>query len=267
MSDYQTDKLGVWFKSRMSAQVRARLLFDREIDIDAAHNVGIASNEFLEKLAKQKFELEKQRNSLISGIFILTFAVFFAANGKDFKVPGLEITLSSVPGVHSLIGLAAAFFILFAQIAGINIGAYSGLMEAISKKRSANTLVDPDIISASVIPFQMIFKILNPNFNTYHVVHIVPQWLGALFYRVSMGLLSLLLLGCVLLIMSYTAYFLAAHVPNTVFGIAAKIAGFTALACTLLLNLAADFEFSQRSYVQITGTGKIENSDESDRQA
>lgn len=248
MEKLKQDAFGSYSEQKLSAQVRARLLFDREADIDAANKVGIVTNEFLEKLAKQKFELEKQRNGMLMGIFAMTFLMFFVANGQDMTLPYLNIKLSNVPGLNALIGLLMAFFLLLVQTTGISIGAYSGLMESVAKKRSADTLIDPDIVSASVVPLQMVFKVLSSQFNIYHPVHIVPKRFGSFVYWVAINFIAMLFFVITLLIFAYTGYFLIMHVPNSVFGIGAKAVGFAVMTAAILLNIAADWAFSQKVY-------------------
>lgn len=248
MAQLKQDASGTYYEDKLSAQVRARLLFDRETDIEAANNVGVVTNEFLEKLAKQKFELEKQRNAMLKGIFVMTFLMFFVSNGQDLTLPYISIKLSNVPGLNALLGLLMAVFLLFAQITGISIGAYSGLMEAVAKKRSANTLIDPDIISASVVPFQMVFKVLNSQFNIYHPVHIIPKRAASLVYWLAVNFIGALFVVTALLIFAYTGYFLIEHVPNSTFGVGAKSIGFAVMAAAILLNISADWAFSQKIY-------------------
>ena len=221
------------------------MLFSRESDIDAIHKLNFFSEETLEKLVKQKFALEKQRDNMLRNIIALAFLMYLVSNGQSMVLPFLKIDLASIPGLQALLGLLMAVHILFAEIAGINVGAYSGLIEEFSKRKSNDTVIDPDLVTASVVPFQMFLKILRVRFNIYHPVHIVPHGFCAFMYAASIFVTMALIFSFIALVYLYTAYFLAFEVPNSYFGIGAKTIGYIALVATALIHIAANWEFKQ----------------------
>lgn len=254
-----------WFPQRLSAQVRARLLFARESEIDAEREVAVFSDEILEGLVKQRAHFEEQRTAMLRTIIILAFVMFFVSNGQNMVVPYLNIDLASIPGLNALLGFATSFSILMLALTGVNIGAYGGLIDQFSSRRSGNTLVDPDIITASVAPLQLSLKIFRVQFNTFHPVHIVPGGFAAFLYSAAVLSMIMVVMGSALLVCVYTCYFLVVHVPNNYFGIGAKCISFFSLFGAAIISFAANAELKQRVY--LVNPSEIEKIEQDERQA
>ena len=185
---------------------------------------------------------------MLRTMMALTFLMFFVSNGQSMTIPYFKIDLASVPGLNALIGFANSFTILMIAMTGVTIGAYGGLIDQFAQQRSNNTVVDPDIISASLSPQMLAMKILRVQFNTHHPVYIVPKAIGSFVYGCAVHSVVLAIFGTAILVYLYTIYFLVAQVPNNYFGIGAKSLSLFFLTSSAIISIAANWDFAQRVY-------------------
>lgn len=245
-----------WYNDSLSAQVRARLLFAREAEIDAAKAASVFTDEVFEGLVRQRATLETQRTRMLQAAIVLTFTMFFVSNGQSLTLPYVGIDLASVPGLSALLGFTTSFTLLMLSLCGANIGAYGGLIDQFSRRRAKDGLVDQDIVSASIAPTQLVLKILNARFSWFHTVHVKPYWLGTSIYNLALWSTTTVLLGSGLFIYTYTAYFLITNIPNNYFGIGSKAISLFTLLAALLVHIAVNWSFKQRVY--LVGPAQIE---------
>tara|TARA_Y100000815_G_C13187287_1_gene441563 strand:- start:25 stop:816 length:792 start_codon:yes stop_codon:yes gene_type:complete len=233
------------FRTMLSAQARSRLLFDRELALDSSEN-PVYNQKTLEGLISQREVLEKQKAGMIRNIALLIFSMYLVANGQDIEVPWINLRLSDVPGLNSLLGLASTSGLLFLAFAMVSSGAYTGLIEQFTKKLSINGLLDPDILTASLTTQQLFLKIFRVRFHTFQEVHIKPTFEGRLVYNLAIFLPVLILLGMFGAAYLFIGYFLFQHIPNNYFGIGSKALSIGMLFASLFINLASLLPLRQR---------------------
>lgn len=237
------------FYDKYSAQVRARLLFQREVDLASAGDNKFFSKETYDGIVQQRAEIEKQRNGFLRNVFFCIFAMILVSNGQDVTIPVLNMNLASIPGLNPLLSIYAAITIFFSGIFSISVGAYTGLMDQFSIKLTGDSLVDPDILSASKAPQQLFLKVFRVRFNTFHPVHIEPTPFSRFLYHFATFLVLLPLLLIFGFMYIYVTYFSLAHVENDWIGVTSKVIVISTLVISICLHLIADWPLKQKIYV------------------
>ncbi|MFN3211934.1 MAG: hypothetical protein ACE37M_02400 [Henriciella sp.] len=237
------------FFDRYSAQVRSRLLFQREVDLASAGENKYYSKETYDGIVQQRAAIEKQRNTFLRNVFFCIFAMILVSNGQDISLPILNVSLASIPGLNPLLSIYAAITIFFSCVYGISVGAYTGLMDQFSIKMTGNSSVDPDILSASKAPQQLFLKIFRVRFNTFHPVHIEPTPFSRIVYY-SATLLALLPIMLIFVFMYiYVVYFCLNHVGDDWIGTSSKVITISTLVISLYLHMIADWPLKQKVHL------------------
>lgn len=235
---------------RLSAQVRARLLFQRELDIAAGAAVQCFSKETYEGVVRQRAKMEQQRSVFLRNVFFCIFAMILVSNGQDVQVPILNMNLASIPGLNPMLSVYAAITILFSTVYSINVGVYTGLMDQFAIKLTGNSVVDPDILNAAHAPHQLFIKIFSLRFNSYNDVHIQPGVLAHCFYLIAMILVTLLVSAIYGCMYAYVGYFALVHLEDNYVGIAAKVLTIFTMTVSVFLHAAANLSFKQTVYLE-----------------
>jgi len=230
---------------RLSAQVRARLLFNTEVAIDAINKLGFINDDLLKGLVEQRKLMEKQRSDFARNMVLLIFVMYLTSNGQNLTIPGTTIQLSGIPGLSMFLGFLVSMHLVLIAMTGISVGAYSGLIYQISMRKFGDTVVDPDIHTASLAPQWLMIKLFQSPFNPHHAVHINPRRSGRAVYWLAHNLGGLIFTSLFGLIYIYVAHFLIITLPNDVFGLATKITCLLLCAYSIFLHFASNAPFAQ----------------------
>lgn len=228
----------------LSALVRARLLFKREIEIDRGGATSKFDEPYLARVIEIKKLIDLQMQKLIASATGTTLLVYLVGKGMDPSVPIWGLKLTNVPGILIFLTLFANYATAMAGVAFFNSQTYAALIDQVILDDANNGLLDVDMIKASRESEWLIFKALRRDFSFYSSVHIEFDTLGKTISTLSFVLLVLIAIVPFFGLITALPYLTITMLPNDVFGLLAK---FFSVSCTLavaLLFVISNFSFS-----------------------
>lgn len=244
----ETDSRFVCVGSRrvwQSAQVRGRLLFRTELEIDYQQPPHVFDREVLGGLVEQYNHMNNQRDNLLKGLMINVFAMFLVANGQDFDVPGINLTLSAIPALKPFLLFVAATQMVLCVLIGSSVATYRGLIEEFSIKAADVSPVDPEIITSSILPNWLVIKIFRKKFSFYHDARIKPARATSLIYQFCNASMGIFFFTCIAAVYLFIVGFGLLYVGNDVFSVIVKVVSFMALFVSVVVHFAANIPLPQ----------------------
>ena len=242
-SEIKEDQTGPYIEQNLSALVRARLLFKREIEIDRGGEEVNFDKDYLLRIVEKKSHVDVQMQRILTSAVGATFLIYLLGKGVDPSVPVWGLKLLAIPGVLIFLTAFASYGLAMAGIFFYNSQTYAALIDQVILQNSKDGVVDVDLIKAGYESEWLIFKVLRRPFSFYAPVHIEFRSWGTFFNTATFVLISIVAVTPFLLIIVALPALAVAFLPNDIYGVAAK--GFSVLcaALVLLLTVVANFGF------------------------
>lgn len=182
------------FKQKLGLLVRARLLFKREIEIDASRG-GVFDRDYLARLISISKQIDLEMSRMLSFSAGATFILYLVGVGSKTPLAIWGLNLHQVPGIAIFLSLFAAFSLALSAFAFLNSQSYAALIDEVILNMADGGIVDTDAIKASYAREWLVLKVLRKDFSFYFSVHISMGRTGRVFSAVMMFLaVSLVLL-------------------------------------------------------------------------
>ncbi len=227
---------------RISALVRARLLFQREVSIDRGGDSKFDEANF-QRLIQVKSQVDAEMSKMLVSAAALTLLLYLVGAGINPELPVWGIQISGVPGILLFLAVASAFNVALATYAFFNSQTYAALIDQFVLKETREGVLDVDMLKASYEKEWLIFKVLRRDFSFYAPVHIQVGWLGRTLNSITFVSMVLISTSPSYILVLAQPYLTLTLLPNDWGSVLAK--GFS-LACSLsvfLLITVTQFKF------------------------
>ena len=231
------------FEQRLSALVRTRLLFNREIDIDRASETPKFDQAYLLRVLEMKKLVDQQMNKLLVSATASTLFFYVLGKGMDPVLPIWGLKLTAVPGILIFITLFSAYAMAMAAYAFYNSQTYLALIDGLILYDDKNGVIDTDMIKASYETEWLIFKALRRDFSFYTPVHINYRSLGKAVNSVTLSMMYMVAMLPFLALIVAVPYLAATFLDNDVIGIATKSFVVLCVASVVFLMAITTLEF------------------------
>lgn len=212
----------VTIEQKLSILVRARLLFQREIEIDRGSDVRKFDQAYLLRILEMKQLVDTQMQRLLLSATGSTLLFYLVGKGMDPVLPLWGLKLTSVPGVLVFISLFSAYAMSMAAYSFYNSQSYSALIDQIILDQARDGILDVDMIKASHEAEWLIFKALRADFSFYAPVHIKYKGFGRFFSSLTFATISIVAMLPFLVLICAVPYLAIIFLENDFIGLATK---------------------------------------------
>jgi hypothetical protein len=243
---------------KLTALVKARLLFADEIRIaDHAEN-KIFSEDFLENLIIQKNKMISQRDNMLKSFVFLVFSIYLVSNGSSINVPGFGISLNQIPGLLILLFLVCPIFAILWSMCHISVQGYDALIDQIIiAKKSDYTTIDPDIIKAAYEPYWFFLKLYRNEFNIYEQNRFAISSAGSFSNAIAMFGVGFVMTFCLFVPILYLMYAVSTQTASDLFGWAVRIYSYVGIFISILILLLEYLEFKHEVRTVTSSKGPV----------
>jgi hypothetical protein len=151
----------------MSAHVKARFLFARELIVDAGNQPRLFDDEVLKKLVERKSDASKQRDAMTRSAIIPLLMAYALALGFSVSIPSFQINIEYKNHLIGLLTCLSCVSLLQVFVLLDTEQAYDGLIDQFIIERSNQKSVDPDLLKAAHQTQFLFLKTLRDRFNIY----------------------------------------------------------------------------------------------------
>ena len=218
----------------LSVLVRARLLFQREIEIDRGSGKNVFNKEYFLRIIEMKRGIEGQMQKLLASASGATLLLYLVGKGMDPALPLWGLQLSAIPGAIVFLALFAAFGTVMASLSFYNAQVYSALIDQVILDETAHGTLDVDMLKASYEQEWLIFKALRSEFSFYAPTHIRYKWVGRTASLVTFMMLVLVAMMPFLALMIAVPFLSFSYLPSDWVGLTTKC---FVVACSLSVAL------------------------------
>jgi hypothetical protein len=229
-------------KLKLSAQVRARILFGREVEIDTNTGANLINDEIFLGLLERRQNIARQRDRIVRSIFVMIALVYALGNEWTVQIPGIQV---SIENESYLTGAILCFASLGIMQMMVNFGAeqsYDSLIDQIIIKKSKNTIIDPDIIKAAYQDNFLILKVLRKNFNIYHEDTIKLRPFATFLYGAVVSSIVFVWVSFFFVVSALIVYLSLAYVEADLVGWMFRLAVWMLLCLGLVLQVVQGIE-------------------------
>lgn len=224
-------------RQKLSAMVRARLLFKREIEIDRGH-ANLFNLAYFERLVSMKQAIDAEMAKTLTGSGMLAILVYLVGVGSNAKMPAWGIELSSIPGVVILLSLVCSFMLTLASVSFMNSQTYDALIDQIILDATEQGVTDVDMLKASFHKEWLIFKVLRADFSFHAPVHIRIRGFGRFLLSLLFVIIVIVMLAPFFILMIASPYLALVFLPDGLIGSVSKaFAVFCSIASFLTVFL------------------------------
>lgn len=238
------DNEGAFIEQRLSALVRARLLFKREIEIDRGGKEVNFDSDYLVRLVEKKNLVDVQMQKILTSAAGATLLIYLLGKGVDPTVPVWGVKLLAIPGVLIFLTAFASYGLAMASISFYNSQTYLALIDQVILENSKDGVIDVDMIKAGYESEWLIFKALRKPFSFYAPVHIEFNWFGRVMNSITFYLVAIIAVTPFILLIVSLPYLAMTFLPDDGFGLGAKAFSMICAGSAILLTVVANFEFS-----------------------
>jgi hypothetical protein len=182
-------------KIRLSPVLRLNMSFARELEQEGA--AAVYDEKALAKFKEMYEEAVRRRDNLLRTMVIADAGILLLLYGRDVRIPGFGISLLELPAGLELASLLASVAFMFACLAFFNEQAYIGLLNELTRRKTAPADLDPDFLAASEMFTEFFLKAYRPKFNIWGPDHYVP---GNSYTRLFGSLMVMILAALFVLI-------------------------------------------------------------------
>jgi len=207
---------------KLSANVRARLLYKREIEIDAAGQ-KLFSNEYLESLIDKKNSIDNKMGRMLLTSIAMVSLLYLTGNGVHAELKVIGVNLGAIPGLLVLLSLSSTYAIAMATFTFLNSQSYAALIDQVVLQKTQDGIVDPEVLKSSHSEEWLSFKTMRPDFNLYAPVHIKMNRLGSFLNGLSFTAMVIVSIAPFVALFILQPYFSIEFLPDTPIGKTAKI--------------------------------------------
>jgi hypothetical protein len=242
-SGIKEDAIGPYIEQRLSALVRARILFKREIEIDRGGEEINFDKDYLLRIVERKSDIDAQMQRVLTSAAGATLLIYLVGRGVDPTIPVWGVKLLAIPGVLIFLTAFASYALVMASIFFFNSQTYAALIDQVILQNSKDGVIDVDLIKAGHESEWLIFKVLRKEFSIYAPVHIEFEAWGSFFNQAIFFLISVVAVAPFIFIIVALPALSIAFLPNDSLGFAAKGFSILCAALVLLLTIVANLEF------------------------
>lgn len=237
------EKISV-INQRLSVIVRARLLFQREVEIDRGSGNPKFDQEYFSRLIESKKAIDVQMVRMLISAAAFTLLFYLVGKGMSPDVPLWSVKLSSVPGILTFLALLSGYTVSMAAYAFFNSQAYVALIDQFILLDSQHGIIDVDMVKASHEQEWLIFKILRQDFSLYAPVHISFGWLGRFLSQLTFFLMIVVAIMPFFALLLAVPYLTATLLENDLIGLATQGFVYLCVASVVLLLVISNLGFT-----------------------
>jgi hypothetical protein len=242
-SEIKEDAAGPYIEQRLSALVRARILFKREIEIDRGGKEINFDKDYLLRIVDRKRDVDAQMYKILTSAAGATLLIYLVGRGVDPTIPVWGVKLLAIPGVLIFLTAFASYALVMASIFFFNSQTYAALIDQVILQNSKDGVIDVDMIKAGYESEWLIFKVLQKEFSFYAPVHIEFKSWGSFFSRAIFVLISLVAIAPFIAIIIALPALAVTFLPSDTLGFATKALSILCATLVLILTIVANLEF------------------------
>ena len=208
-------------RQKLSAMVRGRLLFQREITIDSNGDRRF-DRQHLEGLIEIKSQIDLDMAKVLSASATFSLLFYLAGVGDTTGLHIWGVQLSTIPGVLIYLAFLSSFLLVMATVSFMNSQTYSALIDQIILEETKNGLIDVDVFKASLEKEWLIYKIMRRDFSFYAPVHIKMRGVGRFLNGFVYATLIAITTSPFFALMVATPYLSSLYMPDDWIGISIK---------------------------------------------
>lgn len=230
-------------EQKLSVLVRARLLFQREVEIERGGDISVFNQDYVGKVISNKQKIDFQMNKMLASSAGFSLLLYLVGNGLNPEVPLWGLALSAIPGVGIFLSFISAYTLALAAFLFINSQTYTALIDQLILFDSRKGVIDVDMVKAAHESEWLIFKALRSDFSLYAPVHIEFQAVGRIFNKLTLAAMTLIAIMPFIFLIAVVPYLSTTMLEDTFFGIAAKWFTYLCVGTVLLLLVVANMSF------------------------
>lgn len=233
---------------KISPIVRARILFKREFNISNSNKLDHYNEDYFKGLLKQREEIVSQRDNLIKLMFSSALVLALFVGGVDFKLPYIDVLLSSFPAVVYIASVISSLSFLMIAINFVNEQSYAGVIDAYLASKFSSVSVDCETYRAAYIPENLYLRVFRDNFfvdRVYDLVNFDPSRGAKIVNFVCSHLISWFFAFSILLsVLSFAVYVNIYYIDGSIIGWIVRFVNFLMYLSATFIFLTYSFDFT-----------------------
>lgn len=207
---------------KISPVVRARILYEREFNIDSRREKGFYDDNYFKGIVKQRDSTVAQRDALIKSMLLAILFMSFFVSGIEIKLPYFEISINSFPSIVYIVSVFLSFCFLMFAVNFVNEQAYMGLIDSYLISKYADKAVDYQTVRAAHITEHLFIRVFKDRFfdnEIYSVLEIKPKKIARIANFCCNFIVGTLFLLLILMSLGgFLLYVNVYHVESGIFG-------------------------------------------------
>lgn len=229
---------------KLSSDMKARHLFQREVLLDAQNDDPFLDSDALKAIIQNKEKFISERDKLLkSGSFCLSLAIALAF-GLSVSISQISIDENVRPLIIGVFTCITALSILQIIICLANENLYQALIDNVIIEKAKSSRIDPDVMAAAFQPIHLIFKATRTPFNLYEQDSIRTSAFGSRAYSIAIWFVLQIWFLTFWMIFGVVAWLAIFHFPPGYLGWIMRVFAFSAIAAGLVVHLVQQVEFS-----------------------
>lgn len=230
-------------KPKISAHVKARLLFERELVVDAGSKPRLFDDEVLKKLVERKSDAAKQRDTMTRATVLPLLFAYALALGFSISIPSFQINIEYKNHLIGLLTCLSCVSLLQVFVFLDTEQTYDGLIDQFIIERSSQKSVDPDLLKAAYQTQILFLKTLRNRFNLYDPDSLRFKKFGAAVTRYTLKYVASIWGALFLVLYAAELYLTIVFIPTDIVGWIMKIICWACILGAILIETVPGMEF------------------------